>query len=146
MADPHFDIDFASSAVALSGVYGVTRAAEMLDIDRRTLTEYRRTFAERPDRQHLVTEKRKALERDWAENLSGAIAAGIDFLQRAAQEADPKDPDVIYSVAGAVKILTAVAMNKRILDARLLPRSGEVRALLGSGTSEESAEDKLGLQ
>ena len=145
MADPHFDPDFASSAVALSGVYGVTQAAKKLGIDRRTLTEYRRFFAERPDRQHLVIEKRKALESEWAENLAGAIAAGIDFLQRAAQRADPKDPEAIYAVAGAVKILTEVTMNKRILDARLSSKVGEARALLGQGSDPEPS-DKLGLQ
>ena len=126
------DVDFAASAAALSGIYGCQRAADKLGISYESVKKYRRYFAENPTLQPLVQEKRSALEREWVANLTGAIESGIDFLQRASDQADPKDPDAIHAIAGAVKILTEVGMNRRILDARLARQGGQAGEASGS--------------
>ncbi|HSN29412.1 MAG TPA: hypothetical protein VLT45_24145, partial [Kofleriaceae bacterium] len=60
-----------------------------------------------------------AADKDWAKGLSTAIRGQIEFLNRAAQDADPKNPEAIKAVTGALDTLADVALTKRMLDARL---------------------------
>ena len=66
-----------------------------------------------------VRSKKETIEKDWVERLPGAITAAIDFLERAAKGAKINDPNMIHSVAGALKILTEVKTGQMLLDARL---------------------------
>jgi len=129
MASPHLDEDLAASAVALSGLYGVKRAAAKLGIHVQSVKRYRQLMLQRPELRAKVEEKRKALEGDWAHRLPGAIRNSIDFLERASDDADTKDPSAIHAVAGALKILTEVAMSRRFLDARLKDHAGVSRPM-----------------
>jgi hypothetical protein len=119
-----FDRERAARILAAAALVGDKRAAQENGVTQRSLQNWRKRLASDADFSRSFVEKRNLVERDWAESLPGAIRQSIDFLQRAADEADPKDPGVIHSVAGSLKILTDVATTRRLIDARLARQAG----------------------
>jgi len=121
--------------IAESMYHGDRVVAERYGISLRTLQRYRRRYADGdPDLAALVAQKKAALEREWASELAPAIREAIDYLRRAARDADTHDPNAIHAVAGALKILSEVALTREVLSARLAaqdrPYSTENRALV----------------
>ena len=110
-------------------------AAKLYGISTRTIEKYRRHLGIDEELTAIFLLKKEIFERDWVGRTAPAIIEAIDFLQRAAQSADPKDPDAIHAMAGALKILSEISMIKQIIDARMdqyrreRQQSGEVRRL-----------------
>jgi hypothetical protein len=113
-----FNYERAASALVDAAYLGDKQAAERHGITARSIRNYRQRLQEDRELSELFQHKRALAEQDWAHELAPAIRASIDFLRRAAQRASTRDADVIHSVAGALKILSNVAMTKEVLDAR----------------------------
>ena len=58
-------------------------------------------------------------EKSWADEIPAALEASINFLKSAANEASPKNADVIKAISGATQVLSDVAITKDIIDARI---------------------------
>jgi hypothetical protein len=71
----------------------------------------------------VVCEKKTISDLGWAAEIPSMLQAGIAFLRRAATEASVTDPDVIHSIAGAVKIVAEVQAMRDVLDARILEQT-----------------------
>jgi hypothetical protein len=99
----------------------------------RTLQRYRKRLQTDSKLSQLVALKKAALVREWAEELAPAVRDTIRFLQRAATQADPADPNAIHAVAGALKILSEVLLTREVVNARLAgtdrPQHAEVAAV-----------------
>ena len=118
-AGHNFDYERAARALAIAALHGIKEAANAEGITVRTVRNYRQRLDQDEYLAELFREKKESLEREWASELAPAIRGAIDFLRRASSEANPADPEAIHSVAGALKILTGVALTKEVLDARL---------------------------
>lgn len=121
--------EIAEILVAAS-VLGPKKAAEKYGISKRVLYTYRKRLEEDPVLYQLFSEKRAKLGDDWIDRIKEAIAETVEYIKRAAREADPKDPQSIHSIVGALKILSEVVFTQRILDARA--------AYLGGADAEEA--------
>lgn len=111
-------VERAAMALATAAVVGDKAAAKEHGCSTRSLRHWRKLAETRPELAAACREKKQVVERDWAEELPGAIRSCIDYLKRAA-ESDSLDPDMVHSVAGALKILNETAISRRVLDARL---------------------------
>lgn len=109
--------EIAEILVAASAL-GPKRAAEKYGISKRVLYNYRKKLEEDPVLYQLFSEKRAKLGDDWIVRIKEGIAETVEYIKRAAREADPKDPQSIHSIVGALKILSEVVFTQRILDAR----------------------------
>jgi len=109
--------EIAEILVAAS-VLGPKKAAEKYGISKRVLYTYRKKLEEDPVLYQLFSEKRAKLGDDWIGRIKEAIAETVEYIKRAAREADPRDPQSIHSIVGALKILSEVVFTQRILDAR----------------------------
>lgn len=133
MASPKFDRDRAAKIIAEAMLAGDAQACAKHGIARRTLRNWRQRIG--PDDPELAAacqQRKDAVESigDWAEKLADAIRAQINFLKEAAEQAPRTDPDVIHSVAGALKILSDVASARRALDKKLGPWMHDAREAL----------------
>ena len=106
---------------------GDDEAAERWGVTTRTIMNWRARLDEDVEFSAIFAHKKEQFEAGWRDELGLALRAGIDFLKRAAQEADPRKADVIFSVAGAVKILADVNASMDILDARLTEFNRQTR-------------------
>lgn len=121
----HTETERAASALAATMLLDDKTAAAKFGVSVRSVQRWRALLDTDDELAALVAQKKEALERDWAEDLGDAITKSIGFLGRAAADADTKDPAVIHSVAGALKILTDVATARQVLDARLRRQAGQ---------------------
>src|SRR5512133_899624 len=110
--------DRAAMALASAAVVGDKAAAKAHKCSTRSLRHWRKLAETVPELAAACREKKATVEADWAEKLPGAIQSCIDFLKRAAETA-MVDPDMVHSVAGALKILNETAISRRVLDVRL---------------------------
>ena len=100
------------------------KAAEKFGVSIRSLPNWRNKLESDQAFATIFHYKKEQFEAGWAQDLPIAIKAAIEFLKRSAQEADHKKPDVIYSIAGGLKILADIQTTKDLLDARLAELSG----------------------
>lgn len=141
-------IDRESVAEILVDSYVSGRTAEQTakkyGITDRTLRKYRRRLRDDPVLADLFRSKRAKVSEGWAEEVPGAMRASVEFLRKAAEEGDPRDPLMVHSVAGAMKLLSEVSATWKILDARLArtnrPDDAPVGALPGRGAEVAAIE------
>jgi hypothetical protein len=117
-----FNYDRAAAVLVEAAYYGDKAAAERNGVSVRSVENYRARLEDDIELVAIFAIKKQQFDESWADELPGAIRAGIQFLAKAAREADPKDAQTIYSMAGALKILADVTLTKRVLDARLTGR------------------------
>jgi len=98
---------------------GDSEASRKFGVSIRTLQRYRRRLHTDRELSQIVALKKTAFEQMWLEDATQAIREAIRFLQRAAVEADPTDPNAIHAVAGALKILAEVSLTREVLSVRL---------------------------
>jgi hypothetical protein len=154
MARPTFNRELAAQAIAECVLLGIEATCDKHRITRRTLERWKKRLDSDTELSQRVATKIELVEKDWADELPGAIRSAIGFLKRAAEQADVKNSDVIYSVAGSLKILSDVTMSRRVLDARLKSKEPKVAgspradspAGEEAGQGAPSPEDRLGLQ
>lgn len=99
--------------------FGDITTSRRYGVATRTIRNYRSQLNINPELASLFLHSRKEFEKDWSSRIPGAIISGVDFIARAMQEADPKDPDAINAVSNAVKTLSEVQLTKQVIDARL---------------------------
>jgi hypothetical protein len=99
--------------------FGDRPTAEKWGIHRRTIENYRKRLDDDSELVQIFQFKKEEFEGNWAQEIPVAIRKAIAFIGRSATEADPKDPQAIHAMAGAVKILAEVGLTKEIIDARL---------------------------
>jgi len=122
---PAFNYDLAATVLVEAAYSGDNVAAQKYGKSVRTIQRWRRRMAEDRHLSSFVAQKKAQAEREWAKELAPAIRAAIEFVQRAAQHMEPADPEALHAMAGALKILTEVAMTKEVLDARLAHAGGQ---------------------
>jgi hypothetical protein len=128
------DTNRVASILVEAAYHGDKETAGRWSITTRTIQRYRERLNEDSELSQTVALKKQQYEADWANEIPGAIRSAVRFLQRASNEANPKDPDTIHAVAGALKILAEVGITKAILDVRL---SG----FIGANGAEDTAMD-----
>lgn len=116
---PAFNYELASTVLVEAAYQGDKVTAKKYGITERTIRNYRKRLDEDKRLSAFFQDKKERMEQRWADELPGAIRAAINYLQGAAQDADRRNPDAIHAVAGALKILSDVALTKEVLDARL---------------------------
>lgn len=123
-----FNPDF-SAIVLVAAVYkGDKAAAQEYGVTPRSIYNWRKRLDEEKEFSEIFRLKSEAMEKEWASDVGVAIRASIDFLKRAAQSGNAKDPEMIRSVAGGLKIMAEVAAMKEVLDARFSGEDREVPA------------------
>lgn len=122
----------AATVLAEAAFTNDPTASQRHGISLRTLERYRSRLRTDEKLAAFVAAKKVALEREWANELAPAIREAIHFLQRAAREADPGDPNAIHAVAGALKILSEVSMTREVINARLAGQDRPQRAETGA--------------
>ena len=115
-----FRYEFASIVIVEAAFFGDKPTAAKYGISPRTIHRYRKRLNEDAQLSALVKIKKDLMEQEWAKDMPAAIRASIEFLRKAANNAKTDDPDAIHAVAGALKILSEVALTKRVIDARLI--------------------------
>jgi hypothetical protein len=113
-----FNYERAATALVEAAYLGDVEAAEKHGVTTRSIRRWRDRLDDDRKLSALVRVKRKKAEEDWAKELSTSIRAAINFLARASQNANVKDPETIEAVTAALEVLTSVAMTKRVLDER----------------------------
>lgn len=116
---PRFNNELAAIILVESVFFGDKTTAAKYGISTRTIRNYRKRLNEDTQFSASFQEKKERMEREWAHEMPAAIRASIEFLRKAANDAKTDDPDAIHAVAGALKILSEVALTKEIIDARL---------------------------
>jgi hypothetical protein len=106
--------------ILVEALYGGDReAAKKHGVSVRTIQLYRKRLQTDPELSRFFALKKDAFEGMWLEDSTSAIREAIRFLQRAATQADPTDPNAIHAVAGALKILAEVSLTREVLSVRL---------------------------
>lgn len=103
---------------------GDRKTAERYGVTDRTLRNWRKLLDTDPKLSELFRAKKAQASEGWADEVPGAIRASVTFLRRAAEEGDPTNPDMVHSVAGAMKLLSETAATWKLLDARLARSNG----------------------
>ena len=124
MAGRKFNPERAASLLLEAELSTDKAVLEKHGITARTLYNWRARLHEDAIFSDIFRRKKEAVEREWGAALAPAIRDGIEFLARASKEADHKNPEVIHAIAGALKILTATATKKEVLDATLAAARG----------------------
>ncbi|MBF6596333.1 MAG: hypothetical protein IVW51_18040, partial [Thermaceae bacterium] len=110
------DLDLKAEILAESILLGDDNTCQRYKISTRTLYRYRAELPKNVFLAQKVSEKKAALERDWAANIPAAARAAIEFLAQAARLASPHDTAAIHAVAGALKIQAETQATLRGLD------------------------------
>lgn len=124
--------DLAATALADAAINGDQQAIQRAQISIRALQRYRQRLAIDPKLAQYVAEKKAALLGRWADSLPSAARECIAFIDRAARDADHKDPAAVVAIAGAFKLLTEADMNRKVLDVYLAELAVRSQAIAGS--------------
>lgn len=100
--------------------FGDVTTSRRYGITTRTIRTYRSELNENSKLSAFFLDSRQEFEGSWAARIPGTIIGAVDFLARATQEADHKDPDTINAIANALKTLSEVQLTKQVIDARYL--------------------------
>lgn len=103
---------------------GDRKTAERYGVTDRTLRNWRKLLDSEPKLSELFRAKKAQASEGWANEVPGAIRSAVTFLRRAAEEGDCRDPNMVHSIAGAMKLLSETAATWRLLDARLARSAG----------------------
>lgn len=113
------DYERAARALVQAALEGDAKASATEGITIRSIRRYRQRLEGDELLSRLVREKLYLAEREWAHKLAPAIRSALDFIARAGQQANPRDPNAIHAMAGALKLVTEAEVTKKVIDARL---------------------------
>lgn len=114
-----------AATVLVEALYGTDKVAcAKYGIGVRSLQKYRQRLAEDPELADLFARKKNAYDKAWIDEAPAALRSAILFIKESADacRADAayrKNPLVIQSIAGAMKLLAEVQLTSRIVEARL---------------------------
>lgn len=124
MAGANFDYERASRALAIAALEGDTKAATSEGVSVRTLQNYRKRLRDDDTLAQLFGSKKATLEREWAHDIAPTLRAALAFIQRASANLDPRDPEAVHAMAGALKLVNEAGLAMRVIDARLAAIGG----------------------
>lgn len=114
-----FNYERAAAALVDAIVMGDHGAAEKYEVSYRSIQEWRSRLQTDKVLVQFFKEKKALQDKEWAHEIPSAIASCIQYLKKASQECDCKDPDAVHAIAGALKIMSEVSMTREVIDARL---------------------------
>jgi hypothetical protein len=88
-------------------------------ISDRTLRRWKASLSENVQLSENVRLKKAEMDRNWADDAPLTIKAGMEFIAKAAQEGNAKNPDMVHAVAGGIKIVSEIMAVREYLDAKL---------------------------
>lgn len=116
----NFPPELKAQIIAESVASGIKATCEKYDISRRSMERWKKQLKTGDATlSQLVAGKLEKVERDWLAEIPSVLVDTVAFLQRAAKEADPKDPDAIHAVAGAFKLMADVINARDFMADRL---------------------------
>jgi len=115
---PTFNAERAAMILAEAVLYGDTATSQKWSISLRSLERWRSRSQQDEVLAAFVQKKLEKLQNGWADEAPLALREGIAFLRRAAREGDPKSPDQVKAIAGAVQMLAEITTMKQVIDAR----------------------------
>jgi hypothetical protein len=123
----------AARLIVEAATEGDKVVAEREGVDLRTFQRRLQRLRKRIDAgddelSRLVADKKAKVEAGWADRIPGALRACVGFLEKAATDADAKDPAAIHAIAGAMKLLSETSATWKLLDARLARQNRPVPA------------------
>ena len=104
--------------------FGDTRASERWGLTTRTIRNYwtrLETDGAFSDYFRIALIERKE---NWADRLTPAILAAIDYIEEALRKMDKRNPQALEAVTKALLTLADVQLTTRMLDARLDGQAG----------------------
>lgn len=113
-----FNRERAATILVEAAYFGDQPTSDKWGVSIRSIQRWRERIDTDPKLAVLVASKKALLEGAWADELGGAIVAGIAYLKKAPSEL-PVSPEGIHAVAGSVKLLSTIETTKRMLDTRL---------------------------
>lgn len=131
-----------AATVLLEALYTTDEiACQRYGIDVRTLQRYRKALVEDAELVDIMRQKQEEFNKRWAEEFPVTLIEAAKTLRSCFEEirSDPrvkKNPELIASIAGAVKICADVSLTARVIDARLTQHDRPQ----GQVPREESAE------
>lgn len=134
-----------AATVLLEAMYTTDElACKKYDVDERTLRRWRKSLTEDLALADILRQKQEAFNKQWAEEFPLALREATQTLRDCFKEIrkDPKamkNPELISSVAGAVKICADVSLTSKVIDARIAQHIRPQGQVFGQGTT--SAED-----
>jgi hypothetical protein len=114
-----FNYERAATIPAEAQFLSDDQVAEQWGITTRTIRNYRERVVNDSELSDIFLKKISAIGADWAQEMPEVLRAQLRFLKRAADEANPKDPETIHAIAGAYKLVFESGIMKAIVDARL---------------------------
>lgn len=117
--------DRAARILIEAAYLGDEKAIKRGGISIRTLQYYRKRLAEGdPELVELIGRYKQAMDREWASSLPMALNQSVEFIASAAAAAKDdkntlRNPMMISSIAGAMKLLADVYYTGRVIDARV---------------------------
>ncbi|MBD1847277.1 hypothetical protein H6F89_28505 [Cyanobacteria bacterium FACHB-63] len=119
MPTPKFDRDRAARILIDALTIGDVQACQKWSITRQSLYNYRSRMKGDSELLQAMEQKKAMQDQEWADEIPSMLKAGLEFLKRAATEADCKDPAVIREVAIAVKFCAETYMMRQLIEARV---------------------------
>jgi len=115
------NIDVAAQALVDAIFSSDKEAAKKHEVSVRTIRRWRERAKYDEDLSLKVRELKNEIETAWIDTINPAIVSGVRYLQRAAKKANEIDAETIVAITGAVKAMSDVENNRRILDTLLTP-------------------------
>jgi hypothetical protein len=119
MATPRLDRDRAAKILLDALSMGDDAAAKKWGIAPRTIGRYRSMIDNDRELAEAIADKKSQQNQEWASEIPSMLQAGMEFLKRAATEADCRDPQVIYAIAGAVKLCAEIQAMRELINVRI---------------------------
>ena len=118
-------IERVALILAEAVVAGDDVTAKKHGVSKRSIRRWRKDLESNAPLAEETRAKKELVEGDWANALPSAIQKSIAFLEKAADQCDATDPEAVHAIAGSMKLLTEVAMSRRLIDARLSKQAGQ---------------------
>ncbi len=139
----NFKPHLAATVLVEAAYRGDDEAAAHWNVSTRSILNWRKRLENDPEFAAVFANKKDRFEAGWRDELGSALRAGIDFLRRAAQVADPTNHEVIFSIAGAVKILADVNISMDVLNARLVEYDRQTTETDQSLATDEASRESI---
>lgn len=95
------------------------KACEKFGVSIRSLQRWRKALTTDAALAGFVATKKKAFDDAWADQMPKALRKCLEFIERACEQADPRNPAVIESINGAIKIIADAQATGKFIDARI---------------------------
>lgn len=109
--------DMLTTIVLESKFLGIQRTSESYGVDRKTIYLWRERVRTEPALKDLYLSKVAVANSDFSEQISDTLRSQLDYLQRAAQEADPSDRTMVRAIAGALKMVGELNLGLHVANA-----------------------------